>query len=59
MLIEAARARGIARLGGEVLADNTKVRSVLARLGFAFRRDPDGGDVFSSRRRCAGRPAAR
>ncbi len=59
MLLEAARARGIVRMGGEVLADNTKVRSVLARLGFTFHRDPDGGDVFSIEKRLAGGPPPR
>ena len=40
MLMEAARARGIVRLEGEVLAENTPVRALLAGLGFSFRRDP-------------------
>ena len=53
-LVAAARARGIVRLEGEVLADNTAVRSLLARLGFSLRRDPDGADVFLIEKRLAG-----
>ena len=53
-LVAAARARGIVRLEGEVLADNTAVRSLLARLGFSLRRDPDGADIFLIEKRLAG-----
>jgi len=45
LLIEAARARGIVRLEGEVLAENTPARSLMARLGFSQRRDPDSPDL--------------
>jgi acetyltransferase len=44
-LIEIARTRGIRRLEGEMLAENLPIRSLLASLGFTFRRDPDGGDL--------------
>lgn len=57
MLMEAARARGFVRLEGEVLGENTPMRSLLARLGFSFRRDPDGGDVLLIEKMLAG-PAA-
>jgi acetyltransferase len=58
MLMEAARARGFVRLEGEVLGENTPMRSLLARLGFSFHRDPDGGDVLLIEKMLAG-PAAR
>jgi acetyltransferase len=45
LLIEAARARGIARLEGELLAENVPARSLMARLGFSIRRDPDSPDL--------------
>jgi GNAT superfamily N-acetyltransferase len=44
-LIALARARGIRRLEGEMLAENMPIRNLLASLGFQFRRDPDGGDL--------------
>jgi RimJ/RimL family protein N-acetyltransferase len=44
--MEAARARGLVRLEGEVLAENTAVRALLSRLGFSFRRDPESADVL-------------
>jgi acetyltransferase len=43
--IATARARGIRRLEGEMLAENLPIRNLLASLGFAFRRDPEGGDL--------------
>ena len=43
--IEIARSRGIVRLEGEMLAENLPIRRLLASLGFAFHRDPEGGDV--------------
>jgi acetyltransferase len=46
LLMEAARARGLVRLEGEVLAENTAVRALLSRLGFSFRRDPESADVL-------------
>jgi acetyltransferase len=46
LLIEAARARGLVRLEGEVLAENVAVRALLGRLGFSFRRDPESADVL-------------
>jgi acetyltransferase len=45
-LIELARARGIRRLEGEMLSENLPIRNLLASLGFAFRRDPEGGDLI-------------
>jgi acetyltransferase len=45
-LVEAARARGIVRLEGEVLAENAPIRALLGRLGFSFRRDPESSDVL-------------
>jgi acetyltransferase len=45
-VVDAARARGLARLEGELLADNLPIQRLLARMGFTFRRDPDGGDVL-------------
>jgi acetyltransferase len=45
LLIAAARARGIARLEGEVLADNNRARSLMTRLGFSTRRDPESPDL--------------
>jgi acetyltransferase len=44
-LIELARARGVRRLEGEMLSENLPIRNLLASLGFAFRRDPEGGDL--------------
>ena len=58
-LTDAARSRGIVRLEGEVLAENAPIRSLLARLGFSFRRDPDGGDVFLIEKTLAGSAEAR
>jgi acetyltransferase len=46
MVVEAARARGIVRLEGEILAENTAVRALLERIGFSFRRDPESADVL-------------
>jgi acetyltransferase len=45
-LIELARAQGIQRLEGEMLSENLPIRNLLASLGFAFRRDPEGGDLI-------------
>ncbi|HEX9308041.1 MAG TPA: GNAT family N-acetyltransferase, partial [Anaeromyxobacter sp.] len=59
MLIDDARARGIVRLEGEVLAENTGIRALLARLGFTFRRDPDSPELLLIERLLAGDPAAR
>lgn len=52
-LIDVARARGVARLEGEFLGENAPIRAVLTRLGFSFRRDPDGGDVILLEKRLA------
>ena len=44
----AARARAFSSSWRARFSPRTpQVRSLLARLGFEFRRDPDGGDVFS------------
>lgn len=40
-LVNAARVRGIQRLEGEVLAENSRSRAMLARVGFTIRRDPE------------------
>ncbi len=45
MLIAAARARGIARLEGEVLHENSTALELMAREGFAIRRDPESPDL--------------
>jgi acetyltransferase len=45
MIIEAARARGIARLEGEVLDENAAVIALVRRLGFSIRRDPTVGHI--------------
>jgi acetyltransferase len=45
MLIDAARARGIARLEAEVLRENAGALALLARLGFSIRRDPESPDL--------------
>ncbi len=52
-LIDVARARGVRRLEGEVLAENGPIRQLLGSLGFTFRRDPDGGDVLLIERNLA------
>jgi acetyltransferase len=44
-IIAIARARGVSRFEGEMLAENLPIRRLLASLGFAFRRDPEGGDI--------------
>jgi acetyltransferase len=45
MLIETARARGISRLQGEVLHENTTALALMARMGFSMRRDPESPDL--------------
>jgi acetyltransferase len=45
LLVAAARARGIARLEGEVLHENTGAIALMERLGFSSRRDPDSPDL--------------
>ncbi|ABS27360.1 GNAT family N-acetyltransferase [Anaeromyxobacter sp. Fw109-5] len=45
MLIAAARARGITRLEGEVLHENTSALALMERLGFSIRRDPESPDL--------------
>ena len=58
-IIDAARARGIFRLEGEMLAENEPIRRLLASLGFSFHRDPDGGDlIFFERVYEEGEPTA-
>jgi acetyltransferase len=59
MLLEAARARGIVRLEGEVLAENAAIRALLARLGFTFRRDPESADLLLIEKTLAGAAAGR
>ena len=45
MLIDAARARGIERLEGEMLAENSAVRALVTRFGFTIRTDPEDADI--------------
>ena len=45
MLIDAARARGIERLEGEMLAENSAVRALVTRFGFTIRADPESADI--------------
>lgn len=45
MLIDAARARGIERLEGEMLAENSAVRALVTRFGFTIRADPKDADI--------------
>jgi acetyltransferase len=42
-LMDVARAAGIERIEGEILADNLAMRHLLDKLGFAFGPHPDGG----------------
>ncbi|HEY6098577.1 MAG TPA: GNAT family N-acetyltransferase [Anaeromyxobacter sp.] len=44
-LIDAARARGIERLDGEMLAQNAAVRALVTRFGFTIRTDPESADI--------------
>jgi acetyltransferase len=44
-LLDVARARGLSRFEGEMLAENEPIRRLLASLGFTFHREPDGGDL--------------
>jgi acetyltransferase len=46
LLLAAARARGVVRFGGEILAENEPIRALLGKLGFSFRRDPDAPEVL-------------
>lgn len=49
-LIGVARARGLARMEGIVLASNRKMLSFMRQLGFSLRRDPqDGHNVLVAR----------
>ena len=45
MLVEAARARGIERLEGEMLAENAAVRALVTRFGFTIAADPESAEV--------------
>jgi acetyltransferase len=45
MLIDAARGRGIERLEGEMLAENSAVRALVTRFGFTIRPDPESADI--------------
>ncbi|WP_242392519.1 bifunctional acetate--CoA ligase family protein/GNAT family N-acetyltransferase [Anaeromyxobacter oryzisoli] len=58
LLAELARARGAVRLEGEILAENERVRALLARLGYSFRRDPEEPDVFLIEKALGAAPAA-
>jgi acetyltransferase len=55
MLIATARARGLARLEGEVLHENTTALALMARVGFAIRRDPESPDLCLIEMSLAGR----
>jgi acetyltransferase len=45
MLVDAAAARGVERLEGEMLADNTAMRRLATRSGFTIRLDPESADT--------------
>jgi acetyltransferase len=45
MLVDTARARGIRRLEGEVLAENAVALSLMRRVGFSVKRDRDSPDL--------------
>jgi acetyltransferase len=45
MLVESARAHGIRRIVGEVLAMNTPMLRLTASLGFGIERNPDGAEL--------------
>ncbi len=45
MLIDSARAHGIRRIVGEVLAMNTPMLRLTASLGFRIERHPDGAEL--------------
>jgi acyl-CoA synthetase (NDP forming)/ribosomal protein S18 acetylase RimI-like enzyme len=45
MLVETARARGVRRLEGEVLAENALALSLMRRVGFSIRRDRESPDL--------------
>ena len=46
MLLDAARARGVVRFGGEILAENEPIHALLSKLGFTFHRDPEAPEVL-------------
>jgi acetyltransferase len=45
MIIEYARAEGLERIEGQVLAENATMLRMCRELGFSVERDPDGGDI--------------
>jgi acetyltransferase len=57
-LIDYARADGVERLEGMVLADNRGMLGLVGRLGFAARHDPDDPGVMLTRLDLAAPPLA-
>jgi acetyltransferase len=45
LLIDSARAHGIRRIFGEVLATNTPMLRLAGSLGFRIERHPDGAEL--------------
>jgi acetyltransferase len=45
-LMEAARARGVRRMYGDVLASNHKMLALTGRIGFAAHRQPDDPRIY-------------
>jgi len=58
MLLEVARARGIVRVEGELLAENAAVRALLKPFGVRFHRDPENDDVLLFEKMLADEPKA-
>jgi acetyltransferase len=48
-LIDWARARGLAAIVGQVLADNAPMLAFVRHLGFSLKRMPDEPDVVEAR----------
>jgi acetyltransferase len=47
MLMEIAKARGLKLMEGEVLAENQPMLSLVRRMGFNARLNPESPDVYS------------
>jgi acetyltransferase len=54
MLVETARARGVRRLEGEVLAENTAALTLMRGAGFSVRRDPESPELCLVERELGG-----
>jgi acetyltransferase len=48
-LIDYARAEGLERLEGLILAENTAMQGLVKRFGFEIRPDPDDRSIVQSR----------